>query len=104
MDSYLTCERCEYSSSNKSNMSRHIKMVHDKIEDIRCGLCDYLKTLFYGAIEKKKAFFFSAVNQRKRERLFLLSHTHTWYKSFKWQMFAGVETKSRGKVPFNKPN
>ena len=35
------CTLCEFSSSTKGDLNRHIKMVHDKIKDFKCNLCEY---------------------------------------------------------------
>jgi len=35
------CPKCDYKCSTKSNLTTHIKMIHDKIKDIQCPKCDY---------------------------------------------------------------
>merc|ERR1712150_64358 len=39
-DCAMTCDQCSYSSSDKSNLKRHIKMVHHKIKNYECENCD----------------------------------------------------------------
>lgn len=34
------CDECEYKTSLKGNLGRHVKAVHDRIKDIECGHCD----------------------------------------------------------------
>merc|ERR1712150_434461 len=36
----LDCKQCGYSSSDKSNLRRHIKSVHKKIKNYECEKCE----------------------------------------------------------------
>lgn len=35
------CPQCDYKSSQKSNLKRHIKAIHNKIKDFECQKCDF---------------------------------------------------------------
>merc|ERR1712150_349996 len=35
------CQECQYSSSIKTNLASHIKVVHNKIKDFVCMECNY---------------------------------------------------------------
>ena len=35
------CPKCEYQSTRKCKLQRHIKVVHDKIKDHHCKVCEY---------------------------------------------------------------
>lgn len=37
----VECKTCDYKCSDNSNLARHIKQVHDKIKDFECPTCDY---------------------------------------------------------------
>ena len=39
--SKLSCDKCEYKCSKNSDLTKHIKQVHDKIKDIQCDKCEY---------------------------------------------------------------
>ena len=38
----FTCEKCNYETKEKHNLTRHIKSVHDKIKDFKCDKCEYV--------------------------------------------------------------
>ena len=40
-DTNFPCSYCEYSSKRKSNVSQHIKAVHEHRRDFKCSVCDY---------------------------------------------------------------
>jgi KRAB domain-containing zinc finger protein len=35
------CEFCDYKTFCKSNMTQHVRTVHDKIKDFACNRCDF---------------------------------------------------------------
>ena len=37
----MKCEFCDYDSSVKSNMKKHVALVHEKKRFIKCKICDY---------------------------------------------------------------
>merc|ERR1712150_165208 len=37
----FSCKRCNYSATNKPNLSLHVKSVHNNIRDLSCSDCNY---------------------------------------------------------------
>jgi hypothetical protein len=35
-------QKCDYVCSTNGSLKMHIKMVHDKIKDVKCDKCDYV--------------------------------------------------------------
>ena len=35
------CEQCEYKTSRKCDLNKHIKQVHEKIKDVECPSCEF---------------------------------------------------------------
>merc|ERR1712150_223184 len=40
-DKSMSCDQCEYTTSDKSNLRRHIKTKHATIKEFNCNDCDY---------------------------------------------------------------
>jgi uncharacterized Zn-finger protein len=38
----FTCKACDYKSSRKTDMNRHIASVHEGKKPFKCGACDYM--------------------------------------------------------------
>jgi len=38
----VKCDKCQYACSTNGDLKRHIKQVHDKIKNIKCSKCEYM--------------------------------------------------------------
>ena len=39
------CKVCDYRSSQKANLNRHVALVHEQKRTLQCEMCDYSSSL-----------------------------------------------------------
>ena len=49
------CNNCSFATSSTDNLERHIKAVHLKINDYKCEVCEFKTTEKYALSQHKKA-------------------------------------------------
>jgi uncharacterized C2H2 Zn-finger protein len=54
MAKQFNCEICDYFTSRKGDLVRHINMKHKKLKRYGCDLCDFLSFHYYEFLEHSK--------------------------------------------------
>ncbi len=45
------CDRCEYRSARRSNVAYHIKTVHENVKDYECSFCNFKSARKYNVVQ-----------------------------------------------------